>query len=62
MLSKNLREGRDINLRQSDKINDLRERITSKDDSNEASRHSVMSMKAEIASNENRIRHQKEVV
>ena len=41
MLDKQLRDARDINLRQSDKINDLRERSQAKDDSNEASKHSV---------------------
>ena len=49
-------------MRQSEKINDLRERSQAKDDSNEASKHSVMSMQAEVDSTENRIRHQREVI
>ena len=62
MLEKQQRESRDVNLRENEKINELRERAAHKDDSNEASKHSVMSMRAEVEATENRIRHQKEVV
>ena len=60
--TKQLRDAQQTNLRQSEKINDLRERSQAKDDSNEASKHSVMSMQAEVESTENRIKHQREVV
>ena len=62
LLEKQQREARDVNLRQNEKINELRERAAHKDDSNEASKHSVMSMRSEVEATENRIRHQKEVV
>ena len=62
ILSKSVQEGRDTNLRQSEKISNLRERQQAKQDSNEASKHSVMSMQTEIESTENRIRHQRDVV
>lgn len=48
-------------MRQSEKINEQRERSQAKDDSNEASKHSVQSLQAEIEATENRIRHQREV-
>ena len=48
-------------MRQSEKINELRQRIAAQDNSNEASRHSVQSLQAEIEATENRIRHQREV-
>ena len=57
VLNKDLREGQQINLRQSEKINELRERSQAKDDSNEASKHSVQSIQSEIEATENRIRH-----
>jgi len=47
---------------QSEKVHELRERIQAKDDSNEASRHSVKSMKVEVEATENRMRHQREVI
>ena len=62
MASQSLREAQQTNLRQSDKINELRERSQAKDDSNEASKYSVSSMQGEIEATENRIRHQREVI
>lgn len=44
MVTKDYREAQQINLRQSEKINDFRERSQAKDDSNEASKHSVQSI------------------
>ena len=44
MITKDYREAQQINLRQSEKINDFRERSQAKDDSNEASKHSVQSI------------------
>lgn len=49
-------------MRQSEKINELRERQQAKEDSNEASKLSVLGMQAEVESTENRISHQREVV
>ena len=43
-------------------MQELRERIQAKDDSNEASRHSVKSMQVEVEATESRMRHQREVV
>ena len=41
MTNQQLREAQQTQLRQSEKINELRERAQAKDDSNEASKHSV---------------------
>ena len=62
VVSKQVRDAQQVNLRQSEKINELRERSQAKEDSNEASKLSVQSMRAEVDSTENRIRHQREVV
>ncbi len=62
MTNDQLRDAQQCKLRQSESINELRERAQAKDDSNEASKHSVQSMKNEIDATENRIRHQKEVL
>ena len=62
MIEKDLRDAQGVNLRQSEKIQELRERAQAKDDSNEASKHSKQSLMAEIEATENRIRHQKEVI
>ena len=48
-------------MRHTDKITELRERSQAKDDSNEASRLSVQSLKNEIEAAEGRIRHQRDV-
>ena len=40
MIEKDLRDAQGVNLRQSEKIQELRERAQAKDDSNEASKHS----------------------
>ena len=43
-------------------MNELRERNAAKDDSNEACKHQVMSLKTEIDSTNRRMDHQKEVI
>lgn len=48
-------------MRQTDKINELREKSQAKEDSNEASKYAVKSLQAEIEAIENRMRHQREV-
>ena len=43
-------------------MNDCRERGTAKDDSNEASKHQIRGLQAEIESTNNRIKHQEDLI
>lgn len=61
-VQKQIRDAQQVNLNQSDKMNDLRERGSAKDDSNEASKHQIRGLQSEIESTTKRIQHQEDLI
>ena len=49
-------------MNQSEKMSELRERGTAKDDSNEASKHQIRGLQSEIESTKKRIQHQEDLL
>lgn len=61
-LIKSVRQAQSVSLSQSEKMADQREKLASKEDSNEAARYQIKSMQTEMEATRSRIRHAEDII